>query len=436
MADERRAVVKLLVRLDEDNAYSNILLDKELSKRQLDERQKHFATALFYGVIERKLTLDRIIDDRLVRKKDRLSCEVRNILRCGLYQLLYMDSVPDHTAVDESVKLASKVRNPAIPGFVNGLLRGFIRDGKTLPEGKTKAEQLMYEYSCPLWLVEKWYDEYGEDTAKAMLSSSCGRAPVSVRVNTVKTTADNAVKILEADNVKAYISNVLPDCLIISGGDIEKTTAYKNGFCHVQDISSQLCCIALDAKEGMTVLDLCAAPGGKSFTIAELMGNKGVLRSFDLHDNRVRLINSGAERLGLDIISAQANNAKVFNENIGLADRVLCDVPCSGLGVIRRKPEIKYKDPKDFERLPQIQSEILECSSRYVKEGGVLVYSTCTLSRAENDEVVDKFLSLHKDFSPCELGGPFGDECKASITPDRFGSDGFFIAKLKRSEKV
>ena len=436
MADERKAVVRLLVRLDEDKAYSNILLDRELTKSQLGDRQKHFATALFYGVIERKLTLDKIIDDRLVRKKDRLSAEVRNILRCGIYQLLYMDSVADHTAVDESVKLAQRVKNPAIPGFVNGLLRGFIRDGKQLPNGKNGAERLVYEYSCPLWLVEKWYAEYGEDTARAMLSSSCGRAPVTVRVNTVKSCAEDAIKTLEDDGIKAVKDKNIEDCLIISGGDIEKTDAFKKGLCHVQDISSQLCCKALDARPGMTVLDLCAAPGGKSFTIAEHMENRGTLSSFDLHDNRVRLIRSGAERLGLDIIDARANNAKIFDENIGFADRVLCDVPCSGLGVIRRKPEIKYKDPSEFERLPQIQYEILECSSGYVKKGGVLVYSTCTLSRAENDEVVDRFLSLHSDFSMCELGEPFINECKASITPDRFGSDGFFIAKLKRSESL
>ena len=434
MANSRRAAVKLLTKLDENSAYSNILLDKELDRFKLDERDKHFATALFYGTLERRLTLDRIIDSRLVRRADKLSNEVRNLLRTGIYQLLYMDSVPDHTAVDESVKLVNTKRNPALPGFVNGLLRGFIRDEKPLPKGKSKAEQMMLDYSCPMWLVEKWINEYGEQTAQKLLSSSLGRAPITARVNTTKTTAAELCRELESEGVKCESLTLLDSCIKLMGGSPENTRAFKNGLFHVQDISSQLCAAALDASPGMTVLDICSAPGGKAFTVAEHMGNKGRLLAFDLHENRVRLIKSGAQRLGLDIIDARANDAKKFSEDMPLADRVLCDVPCSGLGVIRRKPEIKYKNPEEFARLPEIQLDILSMSSRYVKKGGVLIYSTCTLSRAENDEVIDRFLSENEEFSAKPLGGLFGDSCKVSITPDKFDSDGFFIAKLKRNE--
>ena len=434
MANARKAAVRLLTKLDENGAYSNILLDKELDRYRLDERDKHFATALFYGTLERRLTLDKIIDSRLVRRADKLSLEVRNILRAGLYQLLYMESVPDHTAVDESVKLVPTKRNPSLPGFVNGMLRGFIRDGKPLPKGRTKAEELMYEYSCPLWLVEKWISEYGEKTALQMLRTSVGRAPVTARVNTTRTSAQELCRLLDEEGIKCEISAYPEGSVKISGGNVEGTNAYKQGLFHVQDISSQLCAAALDAHEGMTVLDICSAPGGKSFTIAELMGNKGRLLAFDLHENRVRLIRSGAYRLGLDIITASPNDAKKFNENMPLADRVLCDVPCSGLGVIRRKPEIKYKTPEELERLPGIQYDILKTSSEYVKKGGVLVYSTCTLSKAENDDVIDRFLSENKDFSPDPIGGALGESFKASITPERFDSDGFFIARLKRNE--
>ena len=434
MANARGAAVKLLTRLDENSAYSNILLDKELDKYQLSERDKHFATALFYGTLERRLTLDKIIDSRLVRRADKLSNEVRNILRTGIYQMLFMESVPDHTAVDESVKLVPTKRNPSLPGFVNGMLRGFVRDGKPLPKGKKKAEELMYEYSCPLWLVEKWISEYGEATALQMLKTSVGRAPVTARVNTLKTTADKLCEQLRGEGIDCEAVSFPEGCVRILGGSVESTNAYKQGLFHVQDISSQLCAASLDACEGMTVLDICSAPGGKSFTIAELMNNKGRLLAFDLHENRVRLIRAGAYRLGLDIIKAAPNDAKRFSEDMPLADRVLCDVPCSGLGVIRRKPEIKYKSPEYFERLPEIQYDILSTSSNYVKKGGVLIYSTCTLSRAENDDVIDKFLCENKDFSPDPIGGAFGDSFKASITPERFDSDGFFIARLKRNE--
>ena len=434
MANARKAAVRLLTKLDENSAYSNILLETQLDKYKFDERDKHFATALFYGCIERQLTLDRIIDSRLVRRSDKLSNEVRNILRTGIYQLLYMDSVPDHTAVDESVKLVNTKKNPALPGFVNGLLRSFVRDGKPLPEGKTESEKLSIEYSCPLWLVDKWVREYGMDIAQQMLRTSTGRPPVMVRVNTTKTTADKLYEQLKAEGVECEVMSFPTGCVKILGGSPEKTLAYRQGLFHVQDISSQLCCKALDPQAGMIMLDICSAPGGKSFTSAELMENKGRLLSFDLHENRVRLIRNGAARLGLGMIEASPNDAKKYKEDMPLADRVLCDVPCSGLGVIRRKPEIKYKDPAEFERLPEIQFAILSTSSRYVKEGGVLVYSTCTLSRAENDEVIDRFLSENNDFSPCPIGGVFGDEYKASITPERFGSDGFFIAKLMRND--
>ena len=432
MANARQTALKLLNKLEGSAGYSNILLDNELSKARLDEREKKFAAALFYGTLERKLTLDKIIEDRLVKKKDKLAAEIRNILMLGIYQLKFMDSVPDHTAVDESVKLVPTGKNPALKGFVNGILRGYVRDGKPMPKGKTRAEGLMYEYSCPLWLVQKWIDEYSEDIAQQMLKASVGRPPVTARVNTIKTTPAKLCEMLEDEGVSCECVKEPEGCIRLSGAAVENTNAFKQGLYHIQDISSQLCAMALDAKEGMTVIDVCSAPGGKSFTVAELMKNSGRLLAFDLHENRVKLIRSSAARLGLDIIEASANDAKVFDEKMPLADRVLCDVPCSGLGVIRRKPEIKYKDPADLERLPDIQLDILRTSSRYVKKCGVLVYSTCTLSRAENDDVIEKFLSENKAFAPDKIGGAFGELAKASITPKTFDSDGFFIAKLRR----
>ena len=427
MGNTRWFTVRLLTKLDENNSYSNILLDEKLSRSDFDSRDKKFISALFYGVLERQLTLDAIISDLSKNPKNKLNFTLRNILRCGIYQLKYMDSVPDNAAVDESVELAKKCRNPASPGFVNGLLREFIRRNKALPKADSKVKAMSLEYSCPEWLVEKWLEEYGDAVCRAMLESSLGRAPTTVRVNSLAGNVGQTLDMLLSEGMTfekvpgfEYAYNVA------NAGAIEKTEAYRQGRFHVQDLASQICCRTVDPQPGETVLDLCSAPGGKTFTIAEMMGNDGRVLAFDLHANRVKLIRSGAERLGLSCVTADVNNAKIFNEELPQSDRVLVDAPCSGLGVIRRKPEIKYKDPKELERLPQVQYEILDTASNYVKPGGLIVYSTCTVSRAENDEVVQRFLTEHEGFVP------EGDDAIQTITPDMYGSDGFFIAKMRR----
>lgn len=436
MGNSRKVVLKLLTKIDKNLSYSNILLDDGLAKSNLSLQDKKFAAALFYGVLERKITLDAVIKKYSNRPSDKLNVEILNLLRMGVYQLCYMDSVPDSAAVDECVKLAKANRNPAVSGFVNGLLRSFIRDDKSIPKGKNEIENLSIEYSCPEWLVKKWNHEFGDKITLSMLKTSLGQAPTTIKANEIKCSAVDLFKELNSCGIGCEVNpNALSAMNIFSSGSVESLEQYKKGFFHVQDISSQLCCVAVDPKEGDTVFDICSAPGGKTFTLAEMMNNKGRVFAFDLHENRVKLIHQGAERLGLSCVSANINNGKVFNELLPSADRVLCDVPCSGLGVIRRKPEIKYKNPDDFKNLPEIQYEILNTSSKYVKKGGVLVYSTCTLSRAENDCVIDKFLENHKDFGPCMLDeNIFGKDCgfKVTITPDKFNSDGFFIAKLVR----
>lgn len=435
MINTRAVVLKLLRKIEKDKSYSNIILDKTLKETDCSLQEKKFISALFYGVVERTVTLDAVINKYSKIKTKKLDTDVLIILRMGIYQLLYMDSVPESAAVNESVKLAKKCKNPSFSGFVNGILRSFLRNEKALPEFKNQNESLSVKYSCPVWLVDKWLNEYGESITVSMLESSLGKAPVTIRVNTVKTSADEITEILKSDGFKVE-KTFLENCLKISGGvAIEKSRAYKLGLFHVQDISSQLCSTALGAQPGETIIDICAAPGGKTFTVAEIMNNKGKILSFDLHDSRVKLIADGAKRLGLGMVEAQQNDALRFNDGIPLADKILCDVPCSGLGVIRRKPEIKYKNSEDFKALPEIQYKILETASRYLKKGGVLVYSTCTLSRAENEEIVEKFLKEHKDFE----GVPVLEEYEqlsrycGSIITEYFDSDGFFIAKLKRA---
>lgn len=437
MSNARFTAVKLLLKVDSDGAYSNILLDSALSEQGLSDRDKAFAAALFYGVAERKMTLDYIIAQNSRIPFEKLEKETVMVLRTGFYQLLYMPSIPESAAVNESVKLCRKLKLFSSEGFVNGILRNFLRGGKSVSyDGLSDEERLSIEYSCPLWLARKWKNEYGEENAVRALEASLGTPPLYARVNTTKVTDEELVELLKKEGVPAEKNPRLSGCVRLrKAGDIERLKAFQNGLFHIQDVSSQLCCLTLRPIVNETVIDVCAAPGGKSFTMAELMGNNGKVLSLDLYDARTNLIADGAKRLGLRIVEAKQNNAVRFDETLPEADRVLCDVPCSGLGVIRRKPEIKYKSESEFDELPTLQRAILEVSSRYVRVGGTLVYSTCTLSRRENDDVAQDFARRHPEFSPIVQTIPYdGAENSPTRTffPDKDGGDGFFTAAFRR----
>ena len=409
----RQIVFKLLLKVQKNGAYSNLILDNALKASALSEQDKAFSTALFYGTLERQISLDTIITS-LTRNKD-LDDYVLVALRMGLYQIDYMNSVPDSAAVNESVEL---VRDVGAKGFVNAVLREYLRNGADILDKSPKWAK----YSCPEWLYDKWAWEYGDDTAEQIAKNTIGAAPVVCRMNNTKISEEDFLTTLANEGVIARAVDNVENAFILEKASVSELDAYKNGLFHIEDISAQRVCIALEPKENETVFDLCAAPGGKTFTMAEMMNNKGRILAFDLHENRVRLIKSGAERLGLDIIEASVGNATVFNAEIGLADKVLCDVPCSGLGIIRRKPEIKYKKEEEFTRLPEIQFNILSNGAKYVKVGGTLVYSTCTLSKAENENVIDRFLDENRNFVTRYIKNIFPNEMR----------DGFFIAKLER----
>lgn len=437
MADARLTVVKLLLKMESGGSYSNILLDSAFDESGLSERDKAFAAALFYGVTERKMTLDFIISQYCSSGLSSLKPEVLTVLRCGVYQILHMKSVPDSAAVNESVKLCKKLKQFGATGLVNGLLRSFLRNDKRVDySGLGAVERLAIEYSAPQWIARKFLEEYGEENAVKALNASLGAPPVYARVNTTKVSDSELVDALIKEGVTAEVNPRLTGCVRIEKtGDLEKLNAFREGLFHIQDVSSQLCCHTLRPILNETVLDICAAPGGKSFTLAELMGNSGKVIAMDLYEQRVGLIDKGAARLGLRIVEGRVNNASRFNEELPQADRVLCDVPCSGLGVIRRKPEIKYKDEKEFEELPRLQKAILDVSAGYVKIGGTLVYSTCTLSRAENDEVAQEFVESHPEFSPIVQPIPYADaesSYKRTFFPEEDGGDGFFTASFRR----
>ncbi len=434
MSSARYCAVKLLGRTFSGGGYSNILLDSALSEWDMEQREKAFCTSLYYGVLERRITLDHIISGYSKTKLSKLHPDILNILRIGIYQLKYMDGVPESAAINESVKLAKKMRLQRLSGFVNAVLRSFQRDGFEIKYPDKKSQKMAVMYSSPQWLVNKLIEEYGESAAVSLLKSYCEKPPVTVRLNTLKGSDGDILR--EMEELQPQMCSMPEHCAALGNpAAVTKSEAFKNGMFHVQDIASQLCCMALSPKEGETVLDMCSAPGGKAFTMAQLMNGKGSIYAFDLHESRVRLIQKGAQRLGLSNIIAECGDASKHNEDIPPADKILCDVPCSGLGVIRRKPEIKYKAPEEFEKLPEIQYGILENAASYLKIGGELVYSTCTLSRAENDEVIKRFLENHSDYKGIsfleDLGEPFGGY-RATLVPEYFGSDGFFISKLRR----
>jgi len=433
MTDPRYLAVRLLTKTFTNGSYSNIQLRSGLDSSDLDERGKKLCSAIYYGVIERRLTLDHIISGLSSRPISKLDDVILNILRSGIYQILYMESIPDNASVSESVALAKKCGKTSASGMVNAILRNFIRKGKKIEMPKDKTNALSVKYSAPSWLVESLVSDYGTELAENLLSDSLGSPPVTVRSNPLVCSDEEFISAWE-DGRNVVSSDILPHCFHFPDSDPVHSKLFSKGLFHVQDMASQLCCSAVAPDENDTVLDICSAPGGKTFTMAEMMNGKGRIIACDLHEKRVKLIKDGAERLGLENIAAQTGDASVFNENLPKFSKILCDVPCSGVGAIRRKPEIKYKNPEDFNNLPEIQYAIAKNALNYLAVGGEMVYSTCTLRKTENDDVVNRLLAENPCIEPVQLPSPLGEKfgSSASIFPCHFGSDGFFIAKFRK----
>ena len=417
--DDRLLAFKILSKIEHDKAYSNITLDSLLTRYEASSSA--FVCALVYGVLERKITLDYILTQFLTQPIKKLNPHVLTILRMGVYQLKYMDKVPVSAAVNESVKLSKKSKCVFASGLINSVLRKVSSTDIKMPETDNKIYDLSIAYSCPESLVSQFVDDYGLTYAEKILKESVGSVPLYIRVNTLKISPEQLILELEKEDVIAKICDDFASSLeIVSGKSIFKTDCYNKGYFHAQDLASQKCLKFLAPEKGEVVFDMCAAPGGKSFTIAELMENEGQIFSFDLYDHKIKLIDDGAKRLGINIINVQLSDASVYNPDLPKADKILCDVPCAGLGVIRRKPEIKYKDFGFVDKLCELQYNILNNASLYLKDKGVLMYSTCSLSKKENQDVCERFLSEHKEF---KNGGMY------TVEPCH-NSDGFFYAKL------
>lgn len=414
-----------------EGGYSQLVLDGLLEGSGLSKEDRAFCSALFYGVLDRSVTIDHIIKKVSGKPAKKLLPSVLLPIRIGVYQLLYMDKVPAFAAINESVELVKQSDGRAAAGFANAVLRNAAEfDLSDLPSGNSEFD-LSVRYSCTPWIVHRLCADLGAEQCENTLQYFLQQPKIYARVNLTRTTAEGL-----ADNINSQLGRVAAEvvsdnCVLLSGaGDIELLDAYQDGLFHIQDLSSQRCAQCVDAAPDMRVLDLCAAPGGKTFTMAECMGNSGSVVACDLHSHRVGLIKDGAARLGLDIIEAIVNDATIFNSSLGTFDRVLCDVPCSGLGIIGRKPDIKLKKEADIAELPQIQRKILDTAARYVAVDGTVTYSTCTLLRAENNDVFDEFLSNHPEFEP--LNKFDGDYCKTFI-PANDNTDGFFVAAAKRT---
>lgn len=434
MANARMLAAQALYRVERDRAWSNLALDAALKKYGPDARDSAFAGALFYGVLERTLTLDACIAAHSSVKPRKLSLPVLLALRIGMYQLLYMDGVPDSAAVMESVALARALNQGRSAGLVNAVLRAFLRADKALPvpPDADADERLSLEYSCPAPLVRLWREAYGERALLEILAGSLGRPPLTVRANTLKITPEALCARLEARGARAVRDADLPACLTLeNAGAAQKLPEYREGLFHIQDKASQLCAQAVGARPGMRVLDACAAPGGKSFVMAQDMEDRGEIVAADLHGQRLPLISRRARELGIACIRTQQADMTEPGALGGSFSRVLCDVPCSGLGVIRRKPEIKYKALEEFSGLPETQYKILENSANYCQAGAVLVYSTCTLNPAENEEVAERFLRARPDFAPAPLPGAPDGAWRRTLLPGG-GTDGFFIARFAK----
>ena len=430
----RETALNVLIACRKEGGWSNGVLKDYLQRDRLDRRDAALATRLAYGVLQNRLKLDFYLQQLLTGKVSQLHPAVRDILHLGLYQLKEMDKVPSSAAVNESVELTKKYckKQRYAPGLVNAVLRKAADESLKEPKGWQEM------YSHPQKLIDTLMDYVGKTRMEAMLRANNAAPDMVVQVNTLMTTAAALAARLEAEGVTVQPHAWLPNCLVLSGtGNLEQLPAFREGMFYVQDGAAKLSVLCAGLRPGQRVLDCCASPGGKSFAAAMSMEGSGSITSCDVHPHKTALIENGAARLGIGILSARCQDATAFvAEWEGQMDTVIADVPCSGLGIIRKKPDIRYKNLEEMAQLPKLQLQILQNQSRYVRPGGVLLYSTCTLVRAENEGIVEAFLQKNPDFSlerlPLPPAFPENTTGMLALVPGQYDTDGFFIAKLRR----
>ena len=432
----RETALNVLIACRKNGAWSNGVLKDYVSRDKLDRREAALATRLCYGVLQNRMLLDHYLQQLLTGKIRDLHPVIHDILHLGLYQLYMLDKIPDSAAVNESVALAKHYcrKQRFASGLVNAVLRSAVRTKGTLKEPKTLSQK----YSHPNELIKLLSDSVGKPRLEAMLAANNAIPETVIQVNTLKTDPTALTARLEQEGVEAKPHGWMENCLVLSGtGNLEQLSSFKEGLFYVQDAAAKLSVLCAQLSENSHVLDCCAAPGGKSFAAAIAMNGTGCVQSCDVHAHKIGLIHNGAQRLGIDNLSACVQDASERNESwVGKMDTVIADVPCSGYGIIRKKPDIRYKNPKDMEELPALQLKILCNQADYVIPGGILIYSTCTLLRRENEDVVKAFLDLRPDYTlePLALPSVFPDNESGMLTlvPGEFDTDGFFISRLRR----
>ncbi|WP_445488340.1 16S rRNA (cytosine(967)-C(5))-methyltransferase RsmB [Niallia sp. 03133] len=439
----RETALDIIETINNNQAYSNLLLNTSIKKNELPSKDIGLLTELVYGTLQRKMTLSYYLKPFL-KNSHKLQSWVLSLLQLTLYQILYLDRIPDHAAIHEAVEIAKKRGHKGISGLVNAVLRNIQRQGvPSLETVEDPIERLAIETSHPVWLVKRWVNQLGLEETKKMCELNLEAPIQTARVNTTKISREECLSLLEEEGYIAAASIVVPEGIQCLKGNLANSACFQNGLLTIQDESSMLVAYALDVAEPLDILDACAAPGGKSTHIAEKMKNEGQVLSVDLHQHKVKLIRQNADRLELHNIETKAMDSRKLEEVLeeGSFDRILLDAPCSGLGVMRRKPDIKYtKEEKDIDRLHTIQLQLLETMSSLLKNGGLMVYSTCTIDTAENEEVVEQFLEKHPNFYKDttlaermpESVHSYVKQHELQILPQYFGSDGFYMAALRK----
>ncbi|MCY6372360.1 16S rRNA (cytosine(967)-C(5))-methyltransferase RsmB [Clostridium ganghwense] len=441
MENSRKICADIVEQVLTKNSYSNIVLRNELNKHKLNDKDKGLITEIVYGTIKYKYTIDVILNSFLKNGIKKLDSYVLNILRTAVYQIKFLDKVPNFAAVNEAVELAKKKKSIGASKLVNGVLRNYLRNlNKIYYNQDNIVEALCFNYSFDKWLVNLFINQYGIDTAEKILKGLNEKPAVTVRVNNLKCSYDEAYNRLNEAGYDIEEGYVCPEAIVINKGkSVEFNPLFIEGLITVQDESAMLVAPSMELEDDFQVLDLCSAPGGKTTHISEIMGNTGIVKAFDIHSNKLSLVKANAKRLGINNLVCEKMDASIFDEKLkASADCVLIDVPCSGLGIIRKKPEIKYtKDLKALKEIIDVQRKIMNNAAKYVKPKGSLLYSTCTLNKKENEDNIKWFLKNNPQYTiePLYYGKLdnfiYSQEGCTTILPNKY-MDGFFITKLRR----
>ncbi len=434
MADSRSAALTVLEKCRRGGAWSDAVLGSVMDAEGLKGRDRALTAALCYGVMQKRMLLDDVIAQCATLPMQKIEPKVLDILRLAAYQIMEMDRVPTAAAVNSAVTQCRRLGYARAAGFVNAVLRRISEGAYTVPEGRG-AEALSVRYSHPLWFVQRMLELLGEEETELLLQADNAPAPLTLQTNTRKTDTKTLQKALVSQGLDAQAHPYLPDCILLKSGAVRAIPEFRNGEFYIQDAAARMAVLAAAPQRGQRILDVCAAPGGKSFAAALASGGAEIT-ACDLHENKLSRIRAGAERLGLAEIGTRALDARQRCEEFAERfDLVIADVPCSGLGVIRKKPDIRYKEPEALAGLPSIQADILRNVSNYVKPGGTLLYSTCTVLPEENSAVCEAFLADTPSFAADDFVLPDGSESRGGMLqlwPQRHGTDGFFIAKMRK----